>query len=732
MASLADLAELVGFFSYSRDDDQGSRGALSALRDAIQNELSAQLGRSQSDFHIWQDKAAIPLGTQWEKEIAQGIGQAAFFVPIVTPRALRSQHCAFEFQSFLAREAELGRDDLVFPILYIPVPALEDEKIWRADPVLKIIGTRQYLDWRELRHHDPYSTEVRQKLERFCRGITSALHKSWVSPQERRRQEEAEARRRSEEEARRKAVQAEAEWRAQEERKHREAEAARRAEEAERARVAEQQARQRAEEEKRRLKTAAEQRNREERAFKAAKHANSLAAIEAFLTAHPKSHLGAQAETLQAVLRTRADAHARAMTSDDPVVLKTFRDAYKKGADVDEVRARLRLVEPGQERQRPKLAIVIPGAVALLLVGAGAVWWAMRPAANSHQASVASPPAQPVSAPRAPATAPPMPAVAPAPTVQPAPVVKPANSAASEPKSNVDAAPTIAPASPAPAAAAPPLPANDVDAWSVVKDTSDTAALRRFIAQFPDSLRRRAAEAQIAAVTAVQAAWDLLKSSNDPDQLRLFIRQFPNSSERAAAERRLAALTGTTPPTAAPAPAAPAPAATTPALPPAAPIAAAPPAPAATAALTPPANAPDPHELTRLLQFELMRVGCFAGKVTGAFDDDTKAAWHNFIKRTSKEMPDDVSPDAIKAVRGVDQRVCPLVCPRGEHAEGDVCVVNEPPPSKRAAKRRERESEPEPSTASPPAAAAPTGGAPCVAEHGSFMSGSGLARQGCR
>jgi len=32
MSSLADLPELVGFFSYSREDDADSRGALSALR----------------------------------------------------------------------------------------------------------------------------------------------------------------------------------------------------------------------------------------------------------------------------------------------------------------------------------------------------------------------------------------------------------------------------------------------------------------------------------------------------------------------------------------------------------------------------------------------------------------------------------------------------------------------------------------------------------------------------
>ena len=167
MPSLIDIPELVGFFSYSRDDDQGSRGALSALRDAIQTELSAQLGRTRTDFRLWQDKSAISLGTLWEKQISRGINQSVFFIPIITPRAVRSQHCAYEFQAFLARETELGRDDLVFPILYIPVSALEDEKLWRDEPILRIVATRQYLDWRELRHHDPRSIEVQQKLEWF-------------------------------------------------------------------------------------------------------------------------------------------------------------------------------------------------------------------------------------------------------------------------------------------------------------------------------------------------------------------------------------------------------------------------------------------------------------------------------------------------------------------------------------------------------------------------------------
>jgi hypothetical protein len=68
MSSLTDLPELVGFFSYSREDDEGSHGALSALRERIQHELRAQLGRSFKSFRLWQDKEAIPSGSLWESE----------------------------------------------------------------------------------------------------------------------------------------------------------------------------------------------------------------------------------------------------------------------------------------------------------------------------------------------------------------------------------------------------------------------------------------------------------------------------------------------------------------------------------------------------------------------------------------------------------------------------------------------------------------------------------------
>jgi hypothetical protein len=87
----------------------------------------------------------------------------------------------------------------------------------------------------------------------------------------------------------------------------------------------------------------------------------------------------------------------------------------------------------------------------------------------------------------------------------------------------------------------------------------------------------------------------------------------------------------------------------------------------------------DTHELARSLQFELKRVGCFNGSVNGEFDDATRAAWHAFVKSASiKTGDDELSSDAIKAVRAFDKRVCPLVCANGERARGDRCVAIAP------------------------------------------------------
>jgi hypothetical protein len=199
MASLAKLPELIGFFSYSREDDKDFRGSLFALRVEIQRELSALL--AHRNFRLWQDQDAIDPGELWESKIKSAIEQSVFFIPIVTPRAVTSPHCKFEFESFLARERALGRNDLVFPIHYISVDGLLDEAERRDDPVLSIVAERQYVDWRGYRRKPVDTLDFGQEIEAFCGKIVKKLRAPWLTPDE-RRQLEAQAKNRAEDEER--------------------------------------------------------------------------------------------------------------------------------------------------------------------------------------------------------------------------------------------------------------------------------------------------------------------------------------------------------------------------------------------------------------------------------------------------------------------------------------------------------------------------------------------------
>jgi hypothetical protein len=212
-----------------------------------------------------------------------------------------------------------------------------------------------------------------------------------------------------------------------------------------------------------------------------------------------------------------------------------------------------------------------------------------------------------------------------------------------------------------------PLAGPDQIAWSVLKETTDEAALRRFISQYPKSELRVDAEARIIALEEAHAAppvppkpdevsWALLKETTDTGALKRFAAEYPNSDLRKEVEARIAALEAAAKPAS--------------------------------------VNGADPHELARSLQLELKRVGCFNGAPNGEFDDATKAAWHNFNHLTAVSMPDDLSPDAIKAVRGTAKRVCPLICLGGERAEGDRCVAVSPPQNAKPQKTGSGRSEP--------------------------------------
>lgn len=94
--------------------------------------------------------------------------------------------------------------------------------------------------------------------------------------------------------------------------------------------------------------------------------------------------------------------------------------------------------------------------------------------------------------------------------------------------------------------------------------------------------------------------------------------------------------------------------------------------PAAVELKTPPTSIPgDPVSLTRELQRELRRVGCYEGEINGSWTPASRRAMKTFTDRVNASLPMD-RPDYIllRLVQSSPERVCAAGCPSGQSMSG--------------------------------------------------------------
>jgi uncharacterized caspase-like protein len=84
---------------------------------------------------------------------------------------------------------------------------------------------------------------------------------------------------------------------------------------------------------------------------------------------------------------------------------------------------------------------------------------------------------------------------------------------------------------------------------------------------------------------------------------------------------------------------------------------------------------PSPREITRSVQSELKRVGCFSGAIDGEWTAASRRALEQFNNRTDAKLNAKLaSLDVLDAIKARSARVCPLNCDHGFRAEKDSCV----------------------------------------------------------
>ena len=167
------MLDPVGFWSYARLDDEHRDGHLSQLRAIVGKQIGMQHGDRVT---LWQDIQAIPYGADWAATIEETIGKTTFFIPIVTPRFLKSANCRDEYLSYRRRMLALGRDDLIFPVHYVNVDDLRPEDTLFGDD-LATLRRAQWIDFRGLFYADPKSAEVRRGAGDFAGGILQAMRR---------------------------------------------------------------------------------------------------------------------------------------------------------------------------------------------------------------------------------------------------------------------------------------------------------------------------------------------------------------------------------------------------------------------------------------------------------------------------------------------------------------------------------------------------------------------------
>ena len=140
------------FWSYAHDDDTKSGGRVSAVAEALENEFSLVTG---DDLELFLDRKSLKWGDVWRERIENAIGEVPFFIPIITPKFLKSEECRREFVKFSGEAKSRGFGALLLPILYIPIRELSEDN---DDEVIALIARTQYFDWtpfRLLASNDP-------------------------------------------------------------------------------------------------------------------------------------------------------------------------------------------------------------------------------------------------------------------------------------------------------------------------------------------------------------------------------------------------------------------------------------------------------------------------------------------------------------------------------------------------------------------------------------------------
>jgi F-box protein 11 len=165
--------------SYVWFNDQHDDGQLTQFRDRLATEVRAQTGE---EFAIFQDRNDIAWGQNWQQRIDEALDAVTLLLVIITPSLFRSPACRDEITKFRERERALGRADLILPVYYIGAQEMDDPGLRAGDELARLLASRQYADWRELRFEPFTSPLVRKAIAALASRMRDTFWQPTAAP----------------------------------------------------------------------------------------------------------------------------------------------------------------------------------------------------------------------------------------------------------------------------------------------------------------------------------------------------------------------------------------------------------------------------------------------------------------------------------------------------------------------------------------------------------------------
>ncbi len=173
------LTTATAFWSYAHSDDDGADGQIRRLKTQLDHAFKRHSGEQLKSFFDRHGDHRIEWGEEWRSKISTTIFGTTFFIPVISPSYSKSSMCREEFDEFAEKAKTSDLDELIMPILWVPVHPETDEE----QRIFDAAKARQWVDWTQIRKLDEHSPEYKGLIDEMGERLANAARNVAIKPE---------------------------------------------------------------------------------------------------------------------------------------------------------------------------------------------------------------------------------------------------------------------------------------------------------------------------------------------------------------------------------------------------------------------------------------------------------------------------------------------------------------------------------------------------------------------